>query len=320
MLYVIVRITTTAVHLSAQLCGQVRAQRAGLVSVRCSFKNRGRVRTRRHRTTETVPPPHGSTPRPPLASRELSVGNGPAHVESEIGKPSARRGDRSASKMKSTDLLLGIPATHHGDDTAAAIFKEEEQQQQQQQQPRSTSRSKKIALLGGLRGMIARSRPSGNKDKTAAAGSSSSAGTTSPDLFAEDAQHLAANTGVNVINREESATCNNIIENSPPRHTFSAASWPKAAAAPGNPASGRNQCGGRQSHQGSREDNFHAAMDNRLVHMAFSSFCNKTLSLENVEFVLQVSERAGAQRNPRSYCAELVLREWTTLLYGLVID
>ncbi|CAM9394905.1 unnamed protein product [Ectocarpus sp. 6 AP-2014] len=191
--------------------------------------------------------------------------------------------------MRSTDSsLLGVPATLHAG-TAEAILKEEEQhQQQQQRQPRSTSRSKKVAILGGLRGMIARSRASGNKG-TAAAGSAA-AGTTSPDLFAaEDAEHLAANSAVNV-NHDDPATYNNIFENSPPRNVFSAASWPKAAAAAGSPASGSNQCGGRPSHPRGREENFHAAMDNRLVYMAFSSFCNKTLSSENVEFVLQVRE------------------------------
>ncbi|CAM9308172.1 unnamed protein product [Ectocarpus sp. 12 AP-2014] len=195
--------------------------------------------------------------------------------------------------MRSTDSLLGVPATHHAG-RAEAIFKEEEQQQQQQQrqqrQPRSTSRSKKIALLGGLRELIARSRSSGNKD-TAAAGSAT-LGTKSPaDLFAgEDAEHLTANTAVNGINNDDPATDNNIFENSPPRNVFSAASWPKATAAAGSPASGSNQCGGRPSHRRRREENFHAAMDNTLVYTAFSSFCNKTLSSENVEFVLQVRE------------------------------
>ncbi|CAM9559230.1 unnamed protein product, partial [Ectocarpus sp. 12 AP-2014] len=196
--------------------------------------------------------------------------------------------------MRSTDSLLGVPATHH-EGRAEAIFKEEEQQQQQQQQqrqPRSTSRSKKIALLGGLRGLITRSRSSGNKD-AAAAGSATILGTKSPaDLFAaEDAEHLAANTAVNGINHDDdTATYNNIFGNSPPRNVFSAASWPKATAAAGSPASGSNQCGGRPSHRMRREENFHAAMDNRLVYTAFSSFCNKTLSSENVEFVLQVRD------------------------------
>ncbi|CAM9187510.1 unnamed protein product [Ectocarpus sp. 13 AM-2016] len=194
--------------------------------------------------------------------------------------------------MRSTDSLLGVPATHHAG-RAEAIFKEEEQQQQQQRQqrqPRSTSRSKKIALLGGLRGMIARSRSSGNKD-TAAAGSAM-LGTKYPAyLFAaEDAEHLAANSVVNRINDDDPATYNNIFENSPPRNVFSAASCPKATAVAGSPASGSNQCGGRPSHRMRREENFHAAMDNRLVYTAFSSFCNKTLSSENVEFVLQVRE------------------------------
>ncbi|CBN78214.1 hypothetical protein Esi_0103_0078 [Ectocarpus siliculosus] len=138
--------------------------------------------------------------------------------------------------------------------------------------------------------MMARSRSSGNKGTAAAAGSAA-AGTRSPDLFAaEDAEHLAANTAANVINHDDPTTYNNIFENSPPRGVFSAASWPKAAAAAGSSASGSNQCGGRSSHRGRREENFHAAMDNRLVYMAFSSFCNKNLSSENVEFVLQVRE------------------------------
>lgn len=38
-----------------------------------------------------------------------------------------------------------------------------------------------------------------------------------------------------------------------------------------------------------REENFFAAMGNKLVHAAFAAFCKKTLSWENIEFVLQVS-------------------------------
>lgn len=153
------------------------------------------------------------------------------------------------------------------------MAEEEEDQRRRVVQERGRTAGKKRAVFGAVRRLLSRSR-------SASKGPSRLGRDRSISL--DYARASASTTTTTTAAGVDNTTYNSVPG---PRRLFSPRPHPTAAS-----ATGREGCADRpRSDRLGREENFHLAMDNKLVHMAFAAFCKKTFAAENIEFVRQVS-------------------------------
>lgn len=152
----------------------------------------------------------------------------------------------------------------------------EDEKQRRDAQERGRTVGKKRAVFGAVRRLLSRSRSASKETAQSGRGRSVSL----------DYTGGAAVSTPTAADHSSTATTTYKSEPAPaPRRLFSHRSKSKAAST----ASGREGCADRpRSERLGREENFHLAMDNKLVHVAFAAFCKKTFAAENIEFVRQV--------------------------------
>lgn len=139
---------------------------------------------------------------------------------------------------------------------------EEKKQRQVDEQERGRTVGKKRAVFGAVRRLLSRSRSASRSGRERS--------------ISLDYARVGSPTTVG-----SSSTYNS---EPAPRLLFLARPKSKASA-----TAGRDGCADRpRPDRLGREENFHLAMDNKLVHMAFAAFCKKTFAAENIEFVRQV--------------------------------
>lgn len=152
------------------------------------------------------------------------------------------------------------------------------------QQQRGRTVGRKRAVLGAVRRLLSRSR-SASKDASRSVRERS----VSLDYARRArASTTAAEDGTTSYNSEPAPR--RLFSAGGPNEKIAAASTAAAAAAARREDSGCSDDRPRSDRLG-REENFHLAMDNKLVHMFFAAFCKKTFAAENIEFVRQVGFR-----------------------------
>lgn len=181
-------------------------------------------------------------------------------------------------------------------------YEQQDDDQQQQQQQRGRMAGKKRAVFGRMQRLLSRSR-SASKEverfRAAAAGGGGGGGAggaqrvfslrgPAPAAAARRVLSLRSTKGNNSSSRFRSEFVGRRLYSLQSKSTTSE---PPATAKDGEGSEGygygRSSSPGSQ-HRAGREENFHLAMKNKLVRSAFTAFCERTLSSENVEFVRQV--------------------------------
>lgn len=188
-------------------------------------------------------------------SREFAAPHSPVHVERSCARTATYVGSMLSSGGELDKILV------------AERMSEEKQRRQVQQEERGRTVGKKRAVFGAVRRLLSRSRSASKETSLAGRERSISL------------DYSGATGASTTADSSSTATYNS--EPAPRRLYKSTAS---AAA-----SSRREGCADRpRSDRLGREENFHLAMDNKLVHVAFAAFCKKTFAAENIEFVRQV--------------------------------
>lgn len=151
------------------------------------------------------------------------------------------------------------------------------QRQQAVQERRGRTAGKKRAVFGGVRQLLLSRSRSASRERARSAPRERSFSSSASQPTADDDCDDATTAADADESRFKTAPA--------PRRLFSS----RQRGVPAEEAEEAGGCAERpRSDRMGREDNFHVAMDNKLVHAAFASFCKKTLAWENIEFVLQV--------------------------------
>ncbi len=147
---------------------------------------------------------------------------------------------------------------------------------QHQQQQRGRTAGKKRAVFGGVRQLLlSRSRSASRERPRSVPRERSFSSAPLPD----DDKNFCDDTTAVIADESRFQTA------PAPRRLFSSRHRRVQAAEAEETEGGAER---PRSDRMGREENFHAAMENKQVHEAFAAFCKKTLAWENIEFVLQV--------------------------------
>ncbi|CAN0008980.1 unnamed protein product, partial [Scytosiphon promiscuus] len=196
------------------------------------------------------------------------------------------------SARQSPAAIIGVPAGCRMETILKERLPDEQQQQRHQrpsQHPRPSARSNKRAIFGRFRDMLSRSR-------------SSSQGPAKPSGVRPSSLDASATVRRPAIDSSDSNMCRSApVPRRLQKMATTTTTTTTAAKTTEREEEEQDRAGGgggggpgekpkTPTERGGREENFHAAMDNEFVHVAFAAFCKRTLSSENVEFVRQVRE------------------------------
>lgn len=160
---------------------------------------------------------------------------------------------------------------------------EDQQQQQQAQQQRGRTAGKKRAVFGTMRRLLSRSRSASKESPRPGVWRSSSL--RAPAAAAQQSSTTMMGKNDNCFRSEFAGRRLFSLRATSRSRTTQTTTTMAAGGGEDDPEGYESS---PRSDRGGREENFHIAMENKLVHMAFTAFCKKTLSSENVEFVRQV--------------------------------
>ena len=185
------------------------------------------------------------------------------------------------------------PHQHHYQQQQHQQQQQQERQQQQEQElsaPRTAIRpsKKRSTVVGTVCRLLSRSRPATATSSSTAAAAAKAAATT------RRAPSSAATTAPTPPPKSPRSSSRMLFPNKQLSHRPRSlspvyASTGSAGSAPlGVGGCNNNSSNNHNRPRSDQVENFHRALDNELVRLAFGDFCTKTLTSENVEFVRQV--------------------------------
>eukprot|EP00904_Undaria_pinnatifida_P003790 jgi/Undpi1/13411/HiC_scaffold_8.g03070.m1 len=201
------------------------------------------------------------------------------------------------------------PHQHHYQHEQQQQQQQERQQQQEQElsAPRTAIRpsKKRSTVVGTVCRLLSRSRPATATSSSTAAAAAKAAATT------RRAPSSAATTAPTPPPKSPRSSSRMLFPNKQLSHRPRSlspvyASTGSAGSAPlGVGGCNNNSSNNHNRPRSDQVENFHRALDNELVRLAFGDFCTKTLTSENVEFVRQVRELDQLSRDDDATAAEL---------------